>query len=203
MPAPISSSAAKAVPIKPVLATPAPNAPLVRTAPNDTTKAWGNTELARSQLDNPCPKSNDIKPINKITLKIDPDAEQASKGQLPPECPIERTAFVPRSWSQTDYAWTASALCHKPLYFEDLQTERYGHTWGPFLQPIFSAGHFFVNIPLLPYNMGVDPPHECIYTLGFYRPGSCAPYMIDPFPLSVRGALFEGAAVTGFVYLVQ
>ena len=50
--------------------------------------------------------------------------------------------------------------------------------------------------------MGVEPPGECIYTLGYYRPGSCAPYMLDPFPLSVRGALFEGAVATGLVFIL-
>ena len=47
--------------------------------------------------------------------------------------------------------------------------------------------------------MGLEPPNECIYTLGYYRPGDCAPYMIDPLPLSVRGALFEAGAWVGGV----
>jgi hypothetical protein len=202
-PAPIKGSAVRAVPIKRLQQAPAADQSVDRGLPSDATKAL-EQELASVQLDqaSQCPKSGDIKPINKINLNIKPDAEQAVKGQLPPECPLDKVAFVPRSWAQTDFAWTASALCHKPLYFEDLQTERYGHTWGPFLQPIFSAGHFFVNVPLLPYNMGVEPPGECIYTLGYYRPGSCAPYMLDPFPLSVRGALFEGGAATGLVFIL-
>ena len=91
------------------------------------------------------------------------------------------------------YTWTASGLCHKPLYFEDVQLERYGHMAGPWLQPFASGAHFFLTIPMLPYKMGLEPPNECIYALGYYRPGDCAPYMIDPLPLSVRAALFEAA----------
>jgi hypothetical protein len=51
----------------------------------------------------------------------------------------------------------------------------------------------------MPYILGVETPNECVYTLGYYRPGSCAPYTLDPLPISVRGMLFQGAAVTGFV----
>ena len=54
---------------------------------------------------------------------------------------------------------------------------------------------------LLPYQIGLNPPNECIYTLGYYRPGDCAPYLIDPVPLSLRGALFEAGALTGGVFL--
>jgi hypothetical protein len=50
--------------------------------------------------------------------------------------------------------------------------------------------------------MGVEPPHECIYALGHYRPGSCAPYMCNPIPISCRGAAIQAAAVTGAVYAI-
>ena len=46
-----------------------------------------------------------------------------------------------------------------------------------------------------PYCMGVTPPCECIYVLGHYRPGSCAPRYIEPVPISWRGALFQAGAV--------
>lgn len=110
------------------------------------------------------------------------------------------TEFRGRNWARTNFAWKASGLCHKPLYFEDVQLERYGHSWNPVLQPFMSAGHFFASVALLPYHMGINPPNECVYALGYYRPGSCAPFMIEPFPLSLRGAAFEAAAVTGFYF---
>jgi hypothetical protein len=102
----------------------------------------------------------------------------------------------------TTFAWKASGLCHKPLYFEDVHLERYGHSWGPYLQPVISQGHFFLSVPVLPYMMGLCPPRECQYTLGYYRPGSCAPYMLDPLPISIRAALFEAGAWTGAAYLI-
>ena len=78
--------------------------------------------------------------------------------------------------------------------------ERYGHMCGPWLQPFASGANFFLTFPILPYKMGLELPNECMYTLGYYRPGNCAPYMLDPIPLSVRAALFEGGAWVGGVF---
>lgn len=117
--------------------------------------------------------------------------------RIPAECVLRDETLLARTFEPTTFTWKASALCHKPLYFEEVQLERYGHTAGPIAQPIISGAHFFVNIATLPYNMGVAPPNECQYVLGYYRPGSCAPWMIEPVPISLRGALFQAGAVVG------
>jgi hypothetical protein len=159
-------------------------------------------ELAsiREELQGKCQTPQELvsqRPLTKISNDI-----RATTGDFPHECGLGLETYAPRNWSPTTYTWKAAATCHKPLYFEQVAPERYGHTWGPILEPIIEGAHFFVTIPLLPYEMGVEPPGECIYSLGYYRPGDCAPFMLDPFPLSIRGALFEGAAVTGAVLLV-
>jgi hypothetical protein len=99
------------------------------------------------------------------------------------------------------YTWKASALCHKPLYFEEMAAERYGHSHGPGLEYVTSFVHFFGNLALLPYWVGVDTPCECIYDLGYYRVGDCAPYEFDAFPLSVRGAVTGAIGYSGVVAL--
>lgn len=134
--------------------------------------------------------------VDKVKLDI---AIVGTEGEdFPFECSInDGQMFAGRCWDQTTYMWKASAMCHKPLYFEEEQLERYGHSFSPAFQPFVSGAHFFVTLPVLPYCMGVEPPCECIYALGHYRPGSCAPYMINPVPLSARGALIEAGAVTG------
>ena len=144
-----------------------------------------------------CPSENDFKPIDELTDKV-----VISDGDYPKECKLPWRDYKPRSWESTLFTWKASGLCHNPLYFEDVQLERYGHSWGPYIQPIISQGHFFVTVPFLPYKMGMDPPRECVYSLGYYRPGNCAPYIIDPFPISVRGGFWETATVLGAVYLL-
>ena len=116
--------------------------------------------------------------------------------RLPAECRLGRQHFVARSWTPTTFTWTASAACHKPLYFEEEQHERYGHMHGPIIQPVLSGAHFFGSVLLLPYQMGMYPPTECMYDLGYYRPGNCAPRLLQAFPLSARGgAVAAGVAV--------
>jgi hypothetical protein len=119
---------------------------------------------------------------------------------LPAECRM-RGSLTIRNFTMITYTWKASGLCHKPLYFEEVQLERYGHTFGPLAQPVISGAHFFANIAILPYQMGIHPCNECQYSLGYYRPGDCAPYMIPPVPLSCRGALYEAGAVAGAIAL--
>lgn len=138
----------------------------------------------------------------KVPLRTLGDDEQcflAGWWNVPSECVLGDEIHRGRNFVPSTMTWTASALCHKPLYFEDVQLERYGHTAGPFAQPVLSGAHFFLNIAFLPYKMGINPPNECQYALGYYRPGSCAPWMVPPVPLSVRGAATQAAAV-GIIY---
>jgi hypothetical protein len=120
----------------------------------------------------------------------------------PYECTFGDTWHEGRCWEETTYMWKASALCHKPLYFEDVALERYGHSWGPYLDPLVSGAHFFGTLPVLPYCMGLHPPNECMYALGYYRPGNCAPYMIPPVPFSCRAAAVQAGVTTGAVFLI-
>jgi hypothetical protein len=171
----------------------------------------------------PCPKPTDkyapgenkfFKSISELTTNINvPDDLRVREGMKQVlledhECKLDfqdPRALDPtlrQRWAPITYTWKASGLCHKPLYFEDIQLERYGHSCGPLLQPIASGAHFFLTVPILPYKMGLEPPDECMYTLGYYRPGSCAPYMLDPIPLSVRAGLAEAGVVTGLIFLI-
>jgi hypothetical protein len=162
----------------------------------------GESQLEQSivsrlhELEERCPSPKDLKPIGELTTNITPP-----EGDLPHDCSIGGAPFQWRAFAPTTFTWTASALCHKPLYFEDVQLERYGHMFGPWLQPFASGVQFFATFPILPYEMGLELPNECMYTLGYYRPGDCAPYLLDPFPVSVRSALFEAGAWVGGICL--
>lgn len=142
--------------------------------------------------------------IQSISLNIDPRRDPGfdAGDTVPYECWIGNEPYNVRCWAQTTFTWKASALCHKPLYFEEEKLERYGHSWGPLLQPLASGAHFVTNIALLPYKMGINPSTECQYVLGHYRPGNCAPWLIDPFPISLRGAAYQASAVFGGLYLI-
>ena len=112
---------------------------------------------------------------------------------LPAECSLGDEPLQIRNWTMTTFTWKASGVCHKPLYFQHLELERYGHSAGPVLQPVLSGAHFFANVILLPYNCGLHPPTECLYDLGDYRPGDCAPWLIPAVPLHHRAALYQTA----------
>lgn len=121
---------------------------------------------------------------------------------IPNECLFDSQLAAARMWLPIEMQWKASALCHKPLYFEEVQLERYGHTPGPFTESVVSGAHFFLNVAVLPYKMGINPPGECQYALGYYRPGSCAPWLVPPVPISVRAALIQASVVTGGVLII-
>jgi len=120
----------------------------------------------------------------------------------PCECRLEGETYEPRRFATTMFTWKAAGNCHKPLYFEDWQLERYGHSHGGLADPFVSAAHFFVTLPVLPYKMGVELPWECVYPLGYYRPGSCSPWMVPAVPISVRGFAVQAATITGIVFMM-
>src|SRR5262245_51883573 len=92
-----------------------------------------------------------------------------------------------RCWPVARYNWEATCFYHNPLYFEEINLERYGYQCGDrsccctcfhecCLQPAASAGHFYGSLLALPYCMAAECPGDCVYTLGQYRPGSCNPW---------------------------
>jgi hypothetical protein len=168
------------------------------TPPADSTVTLDSPDIERLRGGDSCKSARDLKSIRSITadIGIKPDDLTNPKTRLPlpvpPECSLGEERLEPRHWERTTFSWVAAATYHRPIYFDDDQLERYGHTFGPVTQTTVSAVKFFATVPLVPYYMGVYPPNECIYDLGLCRPGSCAPYYFDPFPLSVRGAINEG-----------
>lgn len=186
--------------VRPVL-QPDPNPSLVPDAPRVPRRgSMPNLEEQFSMGPSPqpakCPSPSDLKRVTVIDLNL-----TAPEGDFPQFCPLTDTTYQPRQFEQLTYTWKATALCHKPLYFEERALERYGHTTG-FFQPLVSGVMFFGTLPILPYKMGMHSPWECMYALGYYQPGDCAPWIIPPVPLNLRGGLLEAGAWTGGVYLI-
>ncbi|MCH2113644.1 MAG: hypothetical protein MK171_01850 [Pirellulales bacterium] len=105
-------------------------------------------------------------------------------------------------WAVTEYRWAATCMRHRPLYFEEVNAERYGYTPSYLLQPLVSAGRFFATIPALPYKMAVDCPCDCVYTLGHYRPGSCNPRRPHRWPIQLGASMVEVGAIAGLILLL-
>lgn len=144
-----------------------------------------------------------IRPINSISLNIAP----RTRGDVPPNLALENMRgelphlLQDRPYEPWNFYWTATAFCHRPLYFEQVNVERYGHNAGC-LQPAISAVHFFGTIPILPYKIGMDHPNKCIYTLGHSRPGDCNAWERHELRWSYAGIVAQGAAATGLVFLI-
>lgn len=127
--------------------------------------------------------------------------KQYGDDEFVPPCPEEVALgdepFTPISMPPSVFAWKASNVSYNPLYFQDVQLERYGHTYGDCIQPFVSVGRFGVQLIGLPYQMALDPPCKEMYPLGYYRPGEPAPKLFYQIPLNARAAAVAAGVYTG------
>ncbi|MBP3558643.1 MAG: hypothetical protein J6K20_13210 [Thermoguttaceae bacterium] len=215
---PVKSSVAQASAVRAVKPTSVEKSPIRQTSatfqsvkPSPIRQAQyaaAPTADATAQLANPlggtdapyvdeCPDPNDMPSILDVPYKIVP-----KPGLFPERCPLPDDDYVRKAPTPIEFTWKASSLCYKPLYFEDVQLERHGHYCHPLLVPFTARARFLLTIPVLPYLMGVYPPNECIYDLGHYRPGDCAPNILNPVPISLRGGLIQAGAVVGAAAII-
>lgn len=80
-----------------------------------------------------------------------------------------------RQWPANHASWASPAFCYKPLYFEQINLERYGIGYSCPTNSLVSGGKFFADATLLPVKLFKNPPHSCECTLGHRRPGDCTP----------------------------
>jgi hypothetical protein len=107
----------------------------------------------------------------------------------PPRNPINAGALL----SLADF-------CHRPLYFQEINLERYG-TYHRFWQPALSAAHFFAVLPTLPYQMAIQRPNMCYHYYHPYQAGRPAPWERELPPLRLDASLLEAGVVMGIIIL--
>lgn len=154
----------------------------------------------------PAAPKNQLRPISEVVI----DTSLPGGGAMPTDGANDRHATADvgpewidtRPWMTYEFAWAASGLAHRPSYLEDLNLERYGNSACPVFQPVISGARFFASVPLIPYQMVVHRPRECIYMLGYCRPGSPAPNLGYRPPLRLDAAAVEAAAITGAVFII-
>jgi hypothetical protein len=152
------------------------------------------------------------KPLGELGINI-----AQSSGSLPTDLAtpcwdqINQKETALRAWSTAVYNWDATCLCHRPLYFEEVNLERYGYQCGDHccsfpceccLQPAASAAHFYGSVLALPYCMAAECPGDCVYTLGHYRPGDCNPWRYHWPPCDPLAMLSVGGVYTGLIFAI-
>lgn len=138
-------------------------------------------------------------------------AQEAAQGRTPlgltyafvtPDYPpvSPSVAYVPRPWEPLPEIIEPAYLCYGRLYFEQINTERYGWDLGP-LHPLISAGTFYVDLAMFPYNAATDPLRRYECNPGYALPGDPMPLLLYPPDLSLPGALAEAAAI-GLMFVI-
>lgn len=139
---------------------------------------------------------HDYQPGTMIKQELDPEFV------APTEIELGEVSESVRNNEAILYQWQASNLHHMPLYFEDPNLERYGHVHHELVQPFVSVGKFGLQLVGLPYQMTIDPVCKKQYTLGWYRPGECAPKQTPQIPWNSTAALNQAAVTTGVFFAV-
>ncbi len=99
------------------------------------------------------------------------------------------------------FFWEAPEIRYRPLYFEDVELERYGRTYSHPRQMLRSALHFAKSTAMLPHKMWHDHPFSCDWPLGFARPGICTPSIHQRHYYGRRSTnLMAGGLVEEFDY---
>jgi hypothetical protein len=94
-----------------------------------------------------------------------------------------------------------ATFCHQPLYFEEVNLERYGSSRCRLLQPLFSAYRFFFTVPALPYMLALERPRKCYYDHSPYLPGRPAPWHDESLPVRAGPAMTQGAAIAALIFI--
>ena len=87
----------------------------------------------------------------------------------PPIAPLAQSATG--CWPDDVGYGPALNFAYRPLYFEQVQVERYGRSFGRLVQPCLSTVHFYASAALLPYKLIVLPPLRRVYYDHPCRPG--------------------------------
>lgn len=90
-------------------------------------------------------------------------------------------------YSLQPFYWESSALCHKPIYFEDWRLERAARAYRPAVQFPLSFGKYYSRFAAAPALLVVHPPWTKIYVLGYGRASEELVNHPVPFPLEWTG----------------
>lgn len=148
----------------------------------------------------PDPELQKTDPYRNVFPRPDGTTTTEQGRQFPEIVDLGNDLYQKRNLAQVDFYWKASDYWHYPLYFQDVQFERYGHTYNPVIQPFVSFGRFGTQFFGLPYQMALQPMWKKEYSLGWYRPGERAPYLHYQIPWNTDAAVRTAGFYTGMIF---
>ena len=113
---------------------------------------------------------------------------------------VTKEKYEFRRWEPLTELVEPPYVCYRRLYFEQINSERYGWSLG-LGQPVLSAGIFFWDVAWLPYHAFTEPLRRYECNAGYYLPGDPVPYLIYLPPWSWCGAAMEAGAIVGYALL--
>lgn len=138
--------------------------------PQSTTPTTKPEPILADEANEPEPPPQ--RPLSALSIDIRPVGESPANAAAKNHYLAAAEGIpVERGWDESFYFWQASNMAHQPLYFQQVYVERYGYTFGR-LQPIASGVQFLGDVAELPVKMVIRHPRDCVWTLGYGRPGS-------------------------------
>jgi len=113
---------------------------------------------------------------------------------FPVEPVVSREPFPGRQWEPMAEVIEPAYVCYGRLYFEQINSERYGWDFGC-LHPLVSVGIFYFDVLTLPYHAGTDLCRRYECNAGYPLVGEPVPLRLYRPKLSATGALSEAATV--------
>ena len=151
--------------------------------------------------------------MDQLTMRVDVPVEKDDRGDPLPlpedhaKAYFAKKGATPAEWLPYSY-WMeeigygpALNFCYGPLYFEEVNLERYG-TALPAVQPAVSAARFFGTMAILPYRLATYRPNRCFYQDHHFRPGTPAPCEHAIPWLRPAGVVTEAGAIVGLILLI-
>ncbi|MCY2987773.1 MAG: hypothetical protein NTY19_07910 [Planctomycetota bacterium] len=151
--------------------------------------------------------------MDQLTMRIDLPVEKDNQGKSLPTPEDHAQAYFAKQgataaelqpysyWMEKIGYGPALNFCYNPLYFEEVNLERYGNSL-PIVQPAVSAARFFGTMAILPYRLTAYRPHRCLYHDHHFRPGAAAPCEHAVPWLRVDASLMEAYAIAGLIFLI-
>ena len=175
-----------------------------------STDSQGQQPSTRTPI--PTKDSGRLPKVPTVESMVRPEASvERYLSRTPTESAYEKAAYINSSrfrtndeaeWFNSVAGWTAPEFYTRPLYFEQINFERYETAAPAWTRPARSYVQFLGTIPVLPYKIGANGPTERMYAVGHYPHGQMAPAYSNWGKLSKRGILLQGAATTGLIFII-